>query len=105
MWYLTIYIPAFPGMAVVKNLPANAGDRGLIPGSGRSPEEDMATHSSILVWRFLWTRSLMGCSPWGCKESDKTETLNNNNKQQTIYTGQQIDGYSLFNYVLMGRIK
>ena len=32
----------FPGSAVVKNLPANAGDRdtrdvGLIPGSGRSP--------------------------------------------------------------------
>jgi len=59
-------------MAVIKNLPANAGDRGLIPGSGRSPEEDMATHSSILAWRFLWTRSLVGCSPRGCKESDKT---------------------------------
>ena len=27
----------FPGSSVVKNLPANAGDAGLIPGSGRSP--------------------------------------------------------------------
>ena len=27
----------FPGGAVVKNLPANAGDVGLIPGLGRSP--------------------------------------------------------------------
>ena len=27
----------FPGGPVVKNLPANAGDVGLIPGSGRSP--------------------------------------------------------------------
>ena len=27
----------FPGGAVVKNLPANAGDVGLIPWSGRSP--------------------------------------------------------------------
>ena len=27
----------FPGSSVVKSLPANAGDRGLIPGSGRSP--------------------------------------------------------------------
>ena len=27
----------FPGGAVVKNLPANAGDMGLIPGSGISP--------------------------------------------------------------------
>ena len=29
----------FPGGSVVKNLPANAGDVDLIPGSGRSPGE------------------------------------------------------------------
>ena len=29
----------FPCGSVVKNLPANAGDVGLIPGSGRSPGE------------------------------------------------------------------
>ena len=29
----------FPGGSVVKNLPANAGDMGLIPFSGRSPGE------------------------------------------------------------------
>ena len=34
----------------------NAGDVGLIPGSGRSPEEGMATHSSILAWRIPWTK-------------------------------------------------
>ena len=37
---------------VVKNLPANAGDVrevGLIPGSGRSLEEEIATYSSVLV--------------------------------------------------------
>ena len=28
----------FPGGSVVKNLPANAGDKGSIPGLGRSPE-------------------------------------------------------------------
>ena len=28
----------FPGGSVVKNLPTNAGDVGLAPGSGRSPE-------------------------------------------------------------------
>ena len=28
-----------PGGSVVKNLPANAGDSGSIPGSGRSPGE------------------------------------------------------------------
>ena len=29
----------FPGGSEVKNLPANAGDMGLIPESGRSPGE------------------------------------------------------------------
>ena len=29
----------FPGVSVVKNPPANAGDAGLIPGLGRSPGE------------------------------------------------------------------
>ena len=33
----------------------NAGDPGLIPGSGRSLEKEMATHSSILAWRIPWT--------------------------------------------------
>ena len=32
-------IKGFPGGSVVKNLPAKAGDLGLIPGLGRSPEE------------------------------------------------------------------
>ena len=47
--------------SVVKNLPANAGgarDMGLIPGSGRSPEEGMATCSSVLAWRIPWTDEL-----------------------------------------------
>ena len=29
----------YPGGSVVKNLPANAGNAGLTPGSGRSPGE------------------------------------------------------------------
>ena len=34
----------------------------------------MATHSSILAWRILWTkRSLVGYSLSGNKESDTTE--------------------------------
>ena len=36
---------------MVKNQPANAGHSGLIPGSGRSLEEETATHSSILAWK------------------------------------------------------
>ena len=37
---------------VVKNRSANAGD---VRDLGRSLEEGMTTHSSILVWRILWT--------------------------------------------------
>ena len=29
----------FPGSSVIKNLPSNAGDMGLIPGSRRFPRE------------------------------------------------------------------
>ena len=42
---------------IIKNLLANAGDlrdMGSIPGSGRSLEEEMATHSSTLAWRIPW---------------------------------------------------
>ena len=39
----------------VKNLPADARDMASIPGSGRSPGEGMAIHSSIFVWRIPWT--------------------------------------------------
>ena len=41
-----------------RNLPANAGDAkdgGLIPGSRRSLEKEMATHSSVLAWEISWT--------------------------------------------------
>ena len=39
----------------------------LIPGSGRSLEKEMATHSSILAWRIPQQRNLVGYSPWGHK--------------------------------------
>ena len=40
---------------MVKNLPANVGDVGSIPGSGRSPGVGTATHSSVLAWKIPWT--------------------------------------------------
>ena len=40
---------------MVKNPPANVGDVGLIPRSGRFPEEEMATHFSILALEIPWT--------------------------------------------------
>ena len=42
---------------VVKNLPANAGDRAFVPSLvWEDPlEKEMATHSNILAWRIPWT--------------------------------------------------
>ena len=41
IWYTHTHTQnmGFPGSSVVKNLPANAGDEGSIPGSWRSPGE------------------------------------------------------------------
>ena len=36
---LSSKVEGFPGGSVAKNLPANAGDTGSTPGSGRSPGE------------------------------------------------------------------
>ena len=41
-------------MAIVVNLPGNAGDRGLIPESGRYTGEGNDNHSSILAWKIPW---------------------------------------------------
>ena len=47
----------FPGGSMVKNPPANSGDTdvSLNPALGRSLEEDMTIHSSILAWEIPWT--------------------------------------------------
>ena len=60
-----------------------ARDMGLIPGSRRSPGEGNGNplHYSCLenpIDREAWR------APWGCKESDTTEQLNNNNKYHLI---------------------
>ena len=48
----------------------------LQPTAWEDPlEEEMVTHPTILPGKFPGQRSLMGCSPWGCKESDATERL------------------------------
>ena len=39
-----------PGGSLVKNLPANAGDTGLIPGLGRSPEGENGNPLQYACW-------------------------------------------------------
>ena len=64
---------------VVKNLPANAEgmrDVGSIPGSGRTPGEGNGNPLQYSCLEKLHgQRSLVGYTPWGCKESDTTEQL------------------------------
>ena len=70
----------FPGVSVVRNLPANAGDVGSVSGSGRSPGEGNGTplQCSCLenpMDRGTWQATIHGVT----KESDMTERLNSNN--------------------------
>ena len=50
---------------MAKNLPANAGDMGSIPGLGNPSEKKMATHSSILAWEIPWTEEPGGLQSMG----------------------------------------
>ena len=64
---------SFPGGSVVKNLPANAGDAGSIPQSGRSPREGNGNplqYSSLgnPTDRGAWQAAVYGVA----KESDTT---------------------------------
>ena len=71
----------FPGGLVVKNLPANAGDTGSIPGSERSLREG---NGNSLQYSCLgnpmdrgdWQATVHGVA----KELDMTKQLNNNKK-------------------------
>ena len=70
---ILISFMSFPGRSVVKNLPANARDVGLIPGSGRSPGEG---NSSPLQYSCLGNPIDRGARqayrPWSHKKSDIT---------------------------------
>ena len=48
-----------------KETACNAEDLGPIPGSGRSLEKGLTTHSSILAWRIPWTEEPGGLQSMG----------------------------------------
>ena len=66
----------FPSGSDGKESTCNVADRGLIPGLGRSPGEGKG---NPLQYSYLENphgqRNLVGYSPWGCKESDTTDSL------------------------------
>ena len=70
------FITVLPGGSDGEAFAYNAGDLGLIPGSGKSPGEG---NGNLLQYSCLenphYQRNLEGYSPWGCKELDMTERL------------------------------
>ena len=59
-WYCV-----FPGDSVVKNLPANAGDVGSTPGSGRSPGEGNGNPLQYSCRIIPWTEKPGGLQSMG----------------------------------------
>ena len=76
---LHMILCGFPGGSDGKASACSAGDQGSIPGLGRSPGEGNGNPLpySCLENSMDWEapQSLVGYSPWGCKESDRTERL------------------------------
>ena len=83
---------------MVKNRPANAGDTeeaGSIPGSGRSLEEEMATHSSVLAWRIPWTEESGGLqSIRVIKSQTRLSTHPGTSITYSLFTFETIKNYS-----------
>ena len=58
---------------MVKRLPAMRETRVRFLGQEDPLEKEMAIHSSTLAGKSHGRRSLIGYSPWGCKDLDTTE--------------------------------
>ena len=72
-----------PGGLVVKNPPANAGDVGSIPGSGRTPAEGNGNPLQYSCLENPMDRGTWRATVYGSQESDTSEQLNNNNNTDT----------------------
>ena len=76
-------LPGFPGGSVVKNLPANAGDAGSIPGSERYPEEGNGNPIQYSCLENSKDRGDWQATVQGVAESDTTE----HRGQELLYYG------------------
>ena len=63
---------------MIQNPPANAGDVNLIPGWGRSPGEESGNTLQDSCLSNPTDRGIWWLYPWGHKESDMIQRLNNN---------------------------
>ena len=77
----------FPTGSRVKNSAANGGDPGLISDWEDPLEKEMATHSSILTWKILWTEEPDGLESTGHKKvrHDLATEQQQHYKPQTVF--------------------
>ena len=76
----------FPRGSDSKESACIVGDLGSVPGLGRSPGEGNGKPLSILAWKsHVW--SLVGYSPWGCKESGHGFPHSSVGKESTCNAG------------------
>ena len=82
----------FPGGSVVKNPPAMQDMQEMwvqLLGREDPLEQEMATHSNLLLGTSHGQSSLVGYSPWGHKESDRTEATKTNPLPISFPNGRQ----------------
>ena len=82
-------LKGFPGGSAIKNLPANArdaGDTGLIAGSGRRPWKRKRQSTPVfLLEKSHGQRSLVGYSLWGRKGSGTTENTHTQSYFKNVF--------------------
>ena len=78
---LSLFIQGLPWWLSWGESTCNEGDLASILGSGKSPgEENGNSFQYSCLENPHGPRSLVGYSPWGCKDSDTTEQLRTHNK-------------------------
>ena len=99
---VSVFCMGFPGGAVVKNLPANAGDPGSILGSGTSPG---GGHGHPLWYgESHGQRSLVGYSPGGGKRAGHdiaTATTRTKSPTQRVFLWPDYLVHAMWTYIFV----
>ena len=107
-WWFLIYLLGFPSGSAVKKLPAMQElqeTQGWSLGQEDPLEEEMATHSSILVWRIPWTEEPARLQSTGSQrdttEAAKHEHNTPSSKNQTGWAQGNLDQKELILHFLV----
>ena len=74
----------YPGGSDGKAPACDVGDLALIPGSGRSPEEGLATHSSPLAWKTPWMEEPGRLQSMGSQRVGHNQQLHQKKKRKNL---------------------